>query len=258
MRLSPPKYVTGVGKHYWQQDLVLSQRKHPAVPPYVRRQVPEVLNDRQNPYWPTPGSRVRWWMSFQQVNMPIETGNFLVFHTWTWVDRIWDLEWQVDGDPPVHGGTGDKQVDVAILSTDTAAEVAQKTFDALDLAQQDWSNYREGNLLLVTVTDGSTWQDMGLPNGPAIIWTEPTCRPTPVPGEHMVEAGIFTHGGPPLAHPNLPVLWYPVLSSDELEGMLDQGQYPVYTFPARFGLNYGVLPMGDDLPNDEGFNPEPL
>jgi hypothetical protein len=218
----------------------------------------------ENPYWPSPGARVAWWLSFRQENFPLEHDGFIIFLTYRWTIEEWRIVWAVDGAPPTHGGSSDEYVDVAILSTDTAAQVAQKTFDALVDDLDDWSNYRPGNVALVNVVAGDRYTRLGLPPGPAILWRDATARATQtaVPGGHEIAAAIFTTSVPPggtLAHPYLPVEYYPLESPQGSYGlgMLSYGQAPVYALPARFGLNRAVLPIGD-LPNRNDFEPQPL
>ena len=259
---SPPRYHLAVGQHYYPRDVVLGNHPHPARPPYLRRQLHRHgVNPHVDSVWPTPGARVAWWLCFRQEAMPIESGNFFQFVTHLWITEAWQVEDQGDGGPAVHGGAPDYWIDVAILSTDTAVQVAAKTYAALQAQAAIWSNYRPGNIQLINVTAGSHLAARGLPVGPAILWQDPQLRATTTagPAEHEVKVGIFTHGGPPLTHPDMPVVWYPlasVLGADQ-EGMLSYGQNPVWTLPARWGYSRAVLPIGD-LPNAREVYPRPL
>jgi hypothetical protein len=166
---------------------------------------------------------------------------------------IWAIEWQVDGDPPVHPigpiPDPDRWLDVPILSTDTPAQIAATTADFLlntyPLAPQYWTTQL---IQVVSVVEGDRWSVSGLPEGPALIIEWEGLYPIDDARTHSVPAGgVYFSGNP--APGSRPVEFFPLGSdSGGAAGMISRGQEPVYALPARFGLNRAVLPIGDELP----------
>ena len=253
-----PKF-TRIAEHGVQGDAGTASalQKHPGTPPYTRRQR---LGDNAN--WPTPGQRASWWMTFDAAQMPIRNGDSIVMLiTGNGGLEQWEIGWSVDGGETDFGGdTYDGAVTVAILSTDTIAQIRDKTVAAINLAKTEsmTSYFPSGaTVRAVDVVAGDAWSRAGvLIPGACIIVEDGQLGPFGTISAML--AGTFLNATPPggtRTWPAVPVRWG--LTTESGEEMLCMGQEPVLCAPARFGMNFAMLPIGDELPSSIFGGPDP-